>query len=231
VRYPEIKLANFKKIKPQELKYTVEDKEVAEEVSRILKMYQQQNKDNDNSKVLVMTDEIVKSLNIGLSTKAELEDMLRKQLEHNKKHAAENEQMADIVKQAIELSSIIAPKQLVESELARREADYTGRIEQLGLKLEDFLKTQKTTLEDLKQSWTKESEERIKSELLLAQIAREQKLNVANDEIEKELNAMTDTKLKEQYDNFEGRRYITSLLLQQKSLQWLRDEVGIVPLN
>ncbi len=231
VRYPEIKLANFKKIKPQALKYAVEDKEVAEEVARILKMYQQQNKDNDNSKVLVMTDEIVKSLNIGLSTKAELEDMLRKQLEHNKKHAAENEQMADIVKQAIELSSIVAPKQLVESELTRREADYTGRIEQLGLKLEDFLKTQKTSIEDLRKNWSKEAEERIKSELLLAQIAREQKLSVANDEIEKELNAMTDTKLKEQYDNFEGRRYITSLLLQQKSLQWLRDEVGIAPLN
>lgn len=231
VRYPEIKLANFKKIKPQELKYAVDDKEVAEEVSRILKMYQQQNKDNDNGKVLVMTDEIVQSLKIGLKTKAELEDMLRKQLEHNKKHAAENEQMADIVKQAIELSSIDAPKQLVEAEVLRREADYTSRIEQLGLKLDDFLKSQKTTLDDLKQGWTRESQERIKSELLLAQIAREQKLTVANEEVEKELNSMTDSKLKEQYDNFEGRRYITSLLLQQKSLQWLRSEVGIAEIN
>lgn len=249
-KYPEIKLADFKKIKVEKEKSEVTKEEIDSEVDRILKVYNQQQAEiskEDNKgleplaegeekkdegkeeqkteEVKEFTDEIVASLGLDLKTVEDLRKMIADQIEEQKQSRAESKKMQDIVAKAVELSKISAPASLVDQQVERKEQDYIARIEQIGLKLDDFLKTQKTSIEELRKTWKQESEEVIKSELLMYSIIKEQDLKIEAEEISKELASIQDPNLKKQYSSAEGQRYMANVILQQKALQWLQDEV------
>lgn len=232
VKYPEIKLPNFSKIKTEEEKVTLTDEEVEVELDKIFKLKSEQSTGEDkkakDKKTGKVTDEQVKSLGLGLSTVSELKDLLRKQLESQKKNIAVTKRIQEAIDKAIALTKIEAPKSLLALEVSRKEHDYTHRIEHLGLSLDDFLKSQSTTLEDLRKTWEEEARKQIQTDLLLFEIAKANKLKVTNEEVNAEISVITDEKLKQQYDNFEGRNYISGIILQQKAINWLSRETGII---
>jgi len=232
VKYPEIKLPNFSKIKTEEEKVTLTDEEVEVELDKIFKLKSEQSTGEDqkakDKKTGKVTDEQVKSLGLGLSTVSELKDLLRKQLESQKKNIAVTKRIQEAIDKAIALTKIEAPKSLLALEVSRKEHDYTHRIEHLGLSLDDFLKSQSTTLEDLRKTWEEEARKQIQTDLLLFEIAKANKLKVTNEEVNAEILVITDEKLKQQYDNFEGRNYISGIILQQKAINWLSREAGII---
>lgn len=230
IKYPEIKLPKFSKIKVQDEKIELTEEEIDEELAKIFKYKdgKDEKKDADKTKKEI-TDEEVKSLGVGLNTVAEIKDLIRKQLEIQKQNLAKNKQAQEVIDQAIEMSNIKAPKSLLEREVAKKEHDYSHRIEDLGLKLEDFLKSQKTTIEDLRKGWQDEAEKQIKTDLLLFEIAKVNELKVQNEEVNAEINTITDEKLKKQYDSYDGRNYISGIILQQKAINWLMQETGINP--
>ena len=233
IKYPEFKLPDFKKIKADKEKIELNDEEIEEELQNIFK-YQESAVDKKDitpkkQEKIKVTDEKVESLGVGLKTVEELKDLVRKQLELRKENLARSKQLEQIVAKAVEKAKINAPQTLVDQEIHRKEHEYVHRIEDLGLKLEDFLKTQKTTIEDLRADWKNQAEKQIKSDLLLFEIAKTNEIKVTNDEINAELTAITDEALKKQYDTMEGRNYISSVILQQKSLAWIMKESGILP--
>jgi len=230
IKYPEIKLPKFSKIKVQDEKIELTEEEIDEELAKIFKYKEgkDEKKDADKTKKEI-TDEEVKSLGVGLNTVAEIKDLIRKQLEIQKQNLAKNKQAQEVIDQAIEMSNINAPKSLLEGEVAKKEHDYSHRIEDLGLKLEDFLKSQKTTIEELRKGWQDEAEKQIKTDLLLFEIAKVNELKVQNEEVNAEINSITDEKLKKQYDSYDGRNYISGIILQQKAINWLMQETGINP--
>jgi len=238
VMYPQIKLGNLKKIKVKKEKIEVSTKEIDTEKQRILDLYNQQNatKSSDTKdkkkegkkevkKATELTEDILKEMKIGITSIEELEKQITEQIKFEKNRTVEEKRTKDIVDEAIKLSKIKAPKTLVEQEIIRREKDYTTRIEQVGLKLEDFLKSQKTTLDDLKKTWTEESISRVASELLMYEIIKTQELKVSKEEIQAEIDRITDEKMKKDYDNINGRRTISTIILQQKAIKWLLGEV------
>lgn len=230
IKYPEIKLPKFSKIKVQDEKIELTEEEIDEELAKIFKYKEgkDEKKDADKTKKEI-TDEEVKSLGVGLNTVAEIKDLIRKQLEIQKQNLAKNKQAQEVIDQAIEMSNINAPKSLLEGEVAKKEHDYSHRIEDLGLKLEDFLKSQKTTIEELRKGWQDEAEKQFKTDLLLFEIAKVNELKVQNEEVNAEINSITDEKLKKQYDSYDGRNYISGIILQQKAINWLMQETGINP--
>lgn len=230
IKYPEIKLPKFSKIKVQDEKIELSEEEIDEELAKIFKYKDTKDdiKEKDTAKKDI-TDEEVKSLGVGLNTVAEIKDLIRKQLEIQKQNLAKNKQAQEVIDQAIEMSNIKAPKSLLDAEVSKKEHDYSHRIEDLGLKLEDFLKSQKTTIEDLRKVWQDEAEKQIKTDLLLFEIAKVNELKVQNEEVNAEINSITDEKLKKQYDSYDGRNYISGIILQQKAINWLMQETGFNP--
>lgn len=230
ISYPDIKLPDFKKIKVAEEKVELTEEELENELQNIFKY-----KDSQDGKDIApeketkkkITDEEVESLGLGLKTVAELKDLLRKQLENQKENLAKSTRVQKAIDEAIIKAKIKTPQTLIDQEIAKKEHDYKHRIEDLGLKLEDFLKSQKTTLEGMKKGWQEEAEKQIQTDLLLFEIAKAQELKVTNEEISAEINAITDEKLKQQYDSLDGRNYVSSIILQQKAINWLMKETGI----
>lgn len=241
--YPEIKLGDFKKIKLEKQSDEVKD----DEVEKVLKQMFEEHKKREEEKVekkdggdtratssiktkkekkeVEMNDEWAKKTNMGVNNIKELKDKVKEQLKLLKARNSREKYISDMVLEAVKLSKVELPDALVDQELDRREADYKGRIENLGLKLEDYLKSQKVTMEDLRKQWKEDAEKKVKVELLLVEIGRQNQLKVEDPEVEKELTAIQDKNTKDFYSSERGRNYIRSVILQQKAINYLLDIV------
>jgi trigger factor len=232
VNAPSIKLADFKKIKATKEEVKVTDQDVAVEVERLIKTYGPKKDEKDAAETneaavkVEVTDEVIKALNLGFDSKDKLEEQIKKELEANKQYEQEQKYITTIVDEAIKGSKIEAPKALVEEELHKREHEYTHQIEDLGLKVEDFLKSQNTTMEDMKKDWEKDANKRIQEELLLYQVIKENALTVSQEEIVKEINAIQDENTKKKMQTESGIRYMSTVMLQQKAINFIRDQVN-----
>jgi trigger factor len=114
---------------------------------------------------------------------------------------------------------------MVEQELDRREGQYKSRIEQLGMKIDDFLRNQKTTMENLREGWKKEAEKQLKSEIILIKVSNEYKIVVTDEDVDAQINAIKDEKVRAQYESKEARNYLKSILVRQKVIKKITDLV------
>jgi trigger factor len=125
----------------------------------------------------------------------------------------------------VQQSKVSAPESLVKDEAAKSETNYLKKLEELHIKLDDYLKIQNTTIEKLRNDWASQAENRLAQELLLLQIIKDQKLTITQPEIDLELSKVTDAKMKTDLETPDGKRYLVTLLLQQKAVDWLIAEV------
>ncbi|WKZ27829.1 MAG: trigger factor [Candidatus Dojkabacteria bacterium] len=236
IDFPEFKLGDFSKIKLLEEEVTVSDEELANSIQRLFQINHQQKKDKKEDKKegkeekketdkFEVTDESVKDLGMGLNTVAELQKELKERLLVDKKRAFENKKYGKMIDDAIKASKISVPEALIDQEVKARMADYQKQVEDLGLKLEDFLKSQNTSTEEMEKGWREEVRTRVAQELLFVKISKENNLKVSSLEVESEINAIIDPEMKKEYDNDRGRRYISAVILQQKSALWLREQI------
>jgi len=236
VPLPKIELADFSKIKVEKKPVKVEDTELEKAIERVMQIRQEkeqkttkkpktESKSKEDKKFVMPTDKQVKDLNIGFTSLADLKTDLLKRLEIEKKKQQEQHRVAEILDKAIKLSKIKVPQVVIQKEVENKLTEYTKKITDLGLKIEDFLKSQNSSLDKLKSEWEKEYENRVSQELILMQIALENNLKVNQEDVQKEIDSITDEKLKQEYDSPEGRRYIVSVILQQKALNLLLEQV------
>jgi trigger factor len=89
------------------------------------------------------------------------------------------------------------------------------------LKLEDYLKHIKKTIEDLKKEWIPDAEKRAKLQIILQKISIEEKLEADKEEVEKET-----AKLIEYYkgsDPERTRAYVEMQLVNEKVWKFLEE--------
>ncbi|MBD3363359.1 hypothetical protein GF362_06605 [Candidatus Dojkabacteria bacterium] len=219
--FPEIKIGNLKKIKVEKEETKITSEDIQKVIDNMFKDYQEKN-EKQKDKISKPNDEWVKKLGMeNINNLEELKEQIKLTLENQRKVLNQEKYTKQILEKAIELSNIKAPKQLVDAELDLREKDYSKRIEDLGLKIEDFLKSQNTTMEKLKKDWREETENKIKIELLLIQAIKDNKFKVSEEEVEKELDKIKDQNLKKEYSTKQGKQKIQSTILKQKALNWI----------
>lgn len=224
VNSPTIKLGDFKKIKIKKEEFNVTDEDVNKELERILKTYGP--KDSKELDLKNVTDKMIADMKLGFDTKEKLIEQVKKELDANKKYEQEQKYLSKVLEEAIKSSKIVAPIALVKADSHRREHEYTEQIEKLGLKVDDFLKSQNKTIDDLKKEWDKESQKRIEEELLLYEVIKANNITVTKEEVAKELEAIKDEATKKQMLTDSGIRYITTVILQQKALNFIKSQVN-----
>ncbi len=227
----EVKLPDFKKLSVKKEKTDVTEKEV-EEVIQDMMQREAEEKPKDNKKEnkakakAEATDEWVKSLKIDKVTNVkELRDEVRKQIEAQKKGMEEERYITAILDKAIEAAKINVPNSLVEKDMEAREKNYKSRIETLGLEFDTFLKTRNVDFEKLKKEWREDTVKRIAREILLVEIAKKNEFKITDEDIDKEVSILNDPELKKQYSTQAGRNYIATVLIQQKAINWIREQL------
>ena len=163
--------------------------------------------------------------NLGVENLEQLREKVKEEVKRHKESMVEAEYQNKVMAEAIKLSKMEVPDVFIERELDRRMQQYKARIASFGLKFEDFLKAQKTDEKTLRDGWRDNANAFIESELFLMQLAKDEKLEISDEEIQTQINQVQDEKTKKQFDNPNGRAYIETVLLRQKAFKRLLEIV------
>lgn len=242
--YPVIKIGDLKRIKVTKAKSEVNDKEVEDVLANMYKESEQKSKVQKDEKQDVTkggivvpkgtidqdqkkgpTDEWVKGLGLGVSNLKELKEKVKQELLRQKEQVNMDKYVTEILAEIAKDARIEAPQSFVDEEVSHREQDYKKRIENLGMKVDEFLEKQNVSLDDLRKKWQEESSEKIKNELILFQLIKDYSIEVKSEEIDREISLIQDPKLKEQLASENGKRYIQNVMLQQKAIRKMLEEV------
>ena len=125
----------------------------------------------------------------------------------------------DAIEVVVTGSKVEISELLIEEETDRLLSRLLQQIQGLGMSLEQYLKAQNKTNEDLRADYKKLAENNIKAEFVLAELVKEEKIEVEEKEIEEMINAVgdKDTQVKMQDDPMQ-KAYIKMVLQKNKLL-------------
>lgn len=138
-------------------------------------------------KIPEVNDEFAASLgkfeNLEALKKSIRDGMIREKGLENKE-----KKRSSYLEELTKISESDLPEVLVHQELHKMLHEFEAQLSQTGMSLDDFLKRMSKTQDDLEKEWKSQAEKRIKSALILENIAKDQEIEVKNEEIEEEMN-------------------------------------------
>ena len=205
MKMPEVKLPDYKKIakkenSKEEKVEEVTEKQVEETIEQIRKMYAQQNhshapgeehKEGEELPLPEINDEFVKKLG-DFKDVADFKSKLKENIAKEKELKAKDKKRLGILEEIIKESVIEMPKAITESELDKMEGQFKADIAQMGLQPEDYLKHIKKTWEELRNEWKPDAEKRAKTQIILQKISLEEKLELDEEGMKKEIAYLTE---------------------------------------
>lgn len=128
----------------------------------------------------------------------------------------------ELVKELPEVIKLEIPQMLVNEEVNERLSQLLARIEKLGLQLEGYLKSVGKTVEELRNEYQKQSSSAISLELILNEVANEEKIDVTEKEIDEfiKTTGQENTKISE-----DQRKMLKRVVMRRKALEILIKEV------
>lgn len=118
--------------------------------------------------------------------KADLKKNLEKKKEDDAKRTKEDEAIAKIV----EKSKMDIPEAMIDTQCENMIDEFSQRIAQSGLSMEQYMQFSGLTVENLKEQVRPEAITRIQTSLVLEQIAKEENIEVSDADIDAEIEKM-----------------------------------------
>ncbi|MFA5052204.1 MAG: trigger factor [Patescibacteria group bacterium] len=120
------------------------------------------------------------------------------------------------------------PEILMESELHKMLHELEHEVTGEGMKFEDYLQSIKKCRDDLQKEFRPQAEKRIKTALLLREIATKEHITVSDDELDKAIaehqkQYEKNTEISAQLKKPEYRDYLRNIMRSQKVFKWLED--------
>ena len=123
-------------------------------------------------------------------TLAEYKEDVKKRLTEQKENEAKRTKEDEAIQKIIDKSSMEIPEAMLETQCENMINDFAQRITQSGLTMEQYMQFSGLTLDKLKEQVRPEAETRIKTSLVLEQIAKEENIEVTDAEIDAEVEKM-----------------------------------------
>ncbi|MBI2601031.1 hypothetical protein HYW42_03695 [Candidatus Daviesbacteria bacterium] len=165
-------------------------------------------------------DEFAKAM--GATSLADLKDKIRKDLQDNIGYNNELDYEEAILQEVEKMTAVELPEVLIQDELNRMLVSLQRRVADMGLLLDDYLRGQGKTLEQIKNEWRQQAEKNVRMELGLAEIARLENVNISDQELQAEVDKIQDARVKKQFDSQEPRLHLKHALRQTKTLDLLK---------
>lgn len=156
----------------------------------------------------------------------DLKIKIRKDLEDHTKYNNELDFEESILQEVEKITGVELPDILIQDELNRMLVSLQRRVADMGLLLEDYLKGQGKTLEQLKNEWRAQAEKNVRMELGLSEIARMENVAVTDAELQAEIDKIADARVKQQFEAQEPRLHLRHALRQTRTLNLLKTLVG-----
>ena len=123
-------------------------------------------------------------------TLAEYKEDLRKHLEVSKENDAKRAKEDEAIKKIIDKSTMELPDAMIDTQCENMINEFAQRISQSGLTMDQYMQFSGMTIGGLKEQVRPEAITRIQSSLVLEQIAKEENIEVSDDEINAEVEKM-----------------------------------------
>ena len=169
-------------------------------------------------------DEFAKAM--GAISLVDLREKIKKDLEANVSYNNELDYEEAILQEVEKVTTVELPDILIQDELNRMLVSLQRRVADMGLLLEDYLKGQGKTLEQIKNEWMPQAERNVKMELGLAEIARQENVTITDQELQAEVDKIQDQRVKKQFEAQEPRLHLRHALRQTRTLDLLKKMVG-----
>lgn len=156
----------------------------------------------------------------------DLKVKIRKDLEDNASYNNELDFEEAILQEVEKITTVDLPEVLIQDELNRMLVSLQRRVADMGLLLDDYLKNQGKTLEQIKLEWRPQAEKNVRMELGLSEIAHKEGVQIADSELQAEVDKIQDAKIKKQFEAQEPRLHLRHALRQTKTLDLLKKLVG-----
>ena len=154
----------------------------------------------------------------------QIEDNIKKEKETQNEQKFENDILEEINNKS-KFGEI--PDLLVESELDKMMKEMEAGVAKQGLKFDDYLKSTGKNIEDLKKEMHPQAEKRIKTALVMRHIAKKEKIEATEKDIEEELKKSkemykTNPEIAKQLETPEYKMYLANYLSSKKTMDFLK---------
>jgi trigger factor len=139
-----------------------------------------------------LNDEFVQEVNIAEDVKTvdELTKHLKEQMKAQRKSEAEEKATNKLLDDLCEVCKVDIPEIMIEDETQHTFEDYAARIQQQGLSLDMYYRIMGTDEKGFKEQLKPEAEKKVRIRLILEAIADDMKVEVTEDDLKEEYEAM-----------------------------------------
>ena len=163
-------------------------------------------------------------------TLAEYKESVKKNLEKTKEDNAKRTKEDEAIAKIIEKSQMEIPDAMIDTQVQNMIQEFAQRMASQGLSLDQYMQFSGMTIDKLKEQVRPEAVTRIQSSLVLEQVAKDENIEITEEEIEAELQKMSEMygmdvdKLKEYMGDSEKESMKRDLAVQ-KAIEVIMDNV------
>ena len=173
-----------------------------------------------------INDEFAKQLG-AFETLVALKESMKEGMTMEKQEQEKQRKRGKILEKISEKAEFEMPVAMVEYEQQRLLEDLKNRVTQAAkISFEEYLASVKKTEEEIKATYQKEAEKRLKGFLVLRELGREEKVEVSDKEVEEEVARSVKNYSKEQLDKIdisELKEYTKGVIHNEKIFQILEN--------
>lgn len=163
-------------------------------------------------------------------TLAEYKEDLKKKLQQQKEDQAKRDKEDEAIRKIVDKSKMELPEPMIEMQVQNIINDFATRISQQGLSMEQYMQFSGATIDSLKEQVRPDAIERIQSSLVLEAIAKEENIEVSDEEVDKELEKLavayrTDIESLREYATESEKQAIKDDLAIQKAADLIMENV------
>lgn len=236
---PDVKLSDYKKITKEingkeDKEIDVTEKEIDEVINDIRqniahdKVHKEASggdthnhrkvEDNDLPEI---TDDFVKTLG-DFKNVEDFKKKIQENIKREKELKEKDKNRVEILEKIIAESKIDLPKIIIEGELDKMSAQFKDDIGKSGVSFEDYLKHIKKTEEDMRKEWTETATKRAKSQIILNEISKIEKIEAKEEDIKREMEYILQHH--KEADRFRVRMYVETFLTNELVFQFLEGQ-------
>jgi len=174
-----------------------------------------------------VNDEFAKTL--GLESAKSLRDTIRKNLESEAERKAMDVAEVELLETLVTKSSFSdVPEILANEEVRRMYSELEYDIEHRGGRMADYLSSIKKTAEQIKLDMVPQAMNRVKTSILIREVAKQDGITVTDEEIDGELDRLMasapDKESRERLASPEYREYVQTVMRNRKTLEALKQK-------
>ena len=139
--------------------------------------------------VPAMDDEFAKKAST-FQTLDELKADIREKLTKNAEQKAENDRKSAAIQQATDNITVDIPAVMIDNRVTAMIQEMAMRLEQQGMKLEQYLQYAGTDIAKLREQYRETAEKNVKTDLMLEEVAKAEDIKVEAKDLDEEVAAM-----------------------------------------